>query len=91
MLHEVLLALSGCPGYVVREAEDGGGFEIVPGVAETFLHPAEVSSSSSSSYRDSHAGTAHSGSRSLPLFRSLSLSLSLSLSRSLCVCVFARA
>ena len=40
MLHEVLLALSGCPGYIIREGERG--FELVPGVAEEFLHPAEV-------------------------------------------------
>jgi|EP01043_Picozoa_sp_COSAG02_P062083 hypothetical protein len=42
MLHEVLLALAGCPGYVIRQSADGKKFELVPGVAEEFLHPAEV-------------------------------------------------
>eukprot|EP01047_Picozoa_sp_COSAG01_P039561 COSAG01_NODE_3276_length_6317_cov_44.552428_10_plen_375_part_00 len=40
MLHEVLFALVGAPGYVVR-AEDGG-FRLAPGVAESFLHPSEI-------------------------------------------------
>lgn len=40
MLHEVLLALVGCPGYVIREGD--GKFELAPGVAEEFLHPAEI-------------------------------------------------
>ena len=40
MLHEVLLALVGCPGYVIREGD--GKFELTPGVAEEFLHPAEI-------------------------------------------------
>ena len=40
MLHEVLLALMGAPGYVIREGTDC--FELNPGVAESFLHPSEV-------------------------------------------------
>lgn len=41
MLHEVLVALVGCPGYLIRARPDG--YELAPGVAETFLHPAEAS------------------------------------------------
>jgi gamma-tubulin complex component 4 len=40
MLHEVLLALVGCPGYMIRESD--GKYDLAPGVAEEFLHPAEI-------------------------------------------------
>ena len=40
MLHEVLLALVGAPGDVICAQDDG--FALAPGVAESFLHPAEV-------------------------------------------------